>query len=115
MHSDAGNQSGADSDELALWKRMTRFHEEEARQDDMLHLEGTNRFHDMTMDTNNTLVVIDPFNNQLKHEDKERTSDVKGRPCKRKQTRTSRVEEYGNCGQNFKAISTRMIPSQKPN
>jgi hypothetical protein len=59
---------------------MTRFQEEDARQDDMLHLEGTKRFHDMTMDTDNTLVVIDPFNNQLKHEDKERTSDVKGRP-----------------------------------
>jgi hypothetical protein len=42
---------------------MTRFHEEDAWQEDMLHLEWAKRFHDMTMDTNNTLVVIDPFNN----------------------------------------------------
>jgi len=59
---------------------MTRFHEEDAWQEDMLHLEWAKRFHDMTMDTNNTLVVIDPFNNQLNCEDKERTTDVKGRP-----------------------------------
>ena len=33
----------------------------------------------------------------------------------KKADKTSRVEEYGNCGWNFMAISIRMIPSQRLN
>jgi len=58
---------------------MARMHEENARQDNMLRLEVTKRLHGMTMDTNNMLVAIDPFNNQLKYENNEGTTDDEGR------------------------------------
>ena len=63
VHGDAGDTSGVDGDELVSMRRTTRMHKEDAWQDDMLHLEGAKRVHGMTMDTTNTLVVVDPFNN----------------------------------------------------
>ncbi len=43
-----------------------RMHEEDARWDDMLHLEGAKRVHVMTMSTDNTLVVVDSFNRNIR-------------------------------------------------
>ena len=61
-------------------------HEENARQDNMLCLEVAKWFHGMTMDTNNMLVAIDPFNNQLKYENNEGTTDDEGRHMQRQET-----------------------------
>jgi hypothetical protein len=56
-----------------------RMHEEDPRQDNMLCLEGAKRVHVMTIDTGNTLVIVDPFNNQLTREDDKGTTDGEGR------------------------------------
>ena len=66
MHGDAGDSSGVDGDELALGRQMMRMHEEDARWDDMLHLEGAKRVHVMTMSTDNKLVVVDSFNRNIR-------------------------------------------------
>ncbi len=64
-HGDVGDMSGVDGDEMASRRCMKWMQEEDARQDDKLRLEGAKRVHSITMDTDNTLVVVDPFNNQL--------------------------------------------------
>ena len=67
MHGDiVGNTLVMDGDELASARRhkKRRMHKEDARRDDMLRLEGAKRVHGMMMDTDNMLIVVDPFNNQ---------------------------------------------------
>ena len=67
VHGDViGNTLVMDGNELASAKRHTkrRMHKEDARRDDMLRLEGAKRVHGMMMDTDNMLIVVDPFNNQ---------------------------------------------------
>jgi hypothetical protein len=61
-----GNTLVMDGNELASARRHTkrRMHKEDARRADMLCLERAKRVHGMMMDTDKTLVVIDPFNNQ---------------------------------------------------
>jgi hypothetical protein len=68
VHSDAGNTLSVGSNELVLRRRRTRMHEEDAWQDNVLQLDGAKRAHHMKMDTNNTLIVVNPNNNQLKCE-----------------------------------------------
>ncbi len=55
-----------DGDELALRRHTMRMHEEDERRDDMLHLEGAKRVHVMTIDTDTMLVVVDPFNRNIR-------------------------------------------------
>ena len=67
--------------ELVLRRHRTRMHTEDAWWDDLLPLERSKVAHHMTMDTNNTLVIVDPNNNQLKCEDdmvKEDVGDDRG-------------------------------------
>jgi len=67
VHGDVvGNTLVMDGNELASARRHTkrRMHKEDARRDDMLRLEGAKRVNGMMMDTDNTLIVVDPFNNQ---------------------------------------------------
>ena len=77
-HGDVGKTSDMYSVDLLLRRHTIRMHKENAWWDDVLQLEGSERVHGMTMDTNNALVVVDPNKNQLKREDdvgKEDTDD----------------------------------------
>ena len=80
-HGDVGNTPVVDGNKLASARRHTKrmMHEEDALWDEMLHLKGAKRMHDMTMDTDNKLVVVGLFNNQLTCEDEKGTIDEEGR------------------------------------
>ena len=75
-HGDVGGTSDMYGNQLALRRLTTRMHMEDAWWDDMLRLEWSKSAHGMAIDTDNVLVVVDPNNNQLKHENDVEKEDM---------------------------------------
>jgi len=93
VHGDPGNMLGMAGNDLVSRRRMRRMHKDDPWRDDVLRLEGAKGVHSMMMDTDNTLVVIDPYTNQLKHEDDKGTKDD-DRRCRQRQG--TRLESTGH-------------------